>query len=739
MRNNKENIKPPCNLAASFDAEDEIKSVPETPRKAKKNRVSGCDIRLHQTIKSNNNKKSNKTKGIIAPQKTSTPVIAIEQPATSGEAANIASISLAPNIDNTQQSIFGERDIEDIMAFIDEESWKSKMRVDQELWDTKMQEATNNITTSMGDNTVLDLLDINMDHFEQMVGSSFPVQNNEVAPEPPIIQIENTHQGLHINDSQNTVEAVCITNNQTAQQQYSTIDTALFQEMMAYTNPIDPPAINQIIQPATQDMAVNNIHKSTPLGPKKQPEDCLGWTIMEKRKPLALARRAQQQQQQQSNKAEQSMITQPHAENPPQDRNKEKVLIVKLKGAVQFKRSYEQRSNEIVAGENVVNSTNEIKKIKHKDSNNQKCSNTKVYMNEAESERSFDSESKLNNNINDIGLKQIDQPKNFQTESLLNQILVTAEIHNSPDNESILNTSSEIRNEKTDISVALNDLNTVNTVESLESINLTNNDNDDSIPSIQSQASDCFNADLDLNDFIIGSKEIACRTGFVQVKIGNHDCTFDASSPYVRFSEHIVFSLIDQFSDEIQSGSYVSFNQIYCDVSIIFEGYGHGTNDVMGVNIGSLLNKKSFITSHLNNDTNKRDCLFRAIAYVAIRSEKMKNAAKGANGLNIRAYEIDAKARLLSLRCELPLELAATPVHLEKIALKLDIRIACYMVDENTGLIKTFYTNADLNNKNKTTVLLCLHKNCYYPLLYPKSLIRTKNILQIFCCIQSNA
>ncbi|CAF2212117.1 unnamed protein product, partial [Rotaria magnacalcarata] len=200
------------------------------------------------------------------------------------------------------------------------------------------------------------------------------------------------------------------------------------------------------------------------------------WTIMEKRKPLALARRAQQQQQQQSNNAEQSVITQPHTEN------KEKVLIVKLKGAIQFKRSYEQRSNEIVAGENVVNSTNEIKKIKRKDSNTQKCLNTNVYMKEAEPERLFDSESKLNNNINDVGLKQIDQPQNFQTESRLNQILVTAEIHNNPDYESILNTSNEIRNENTsntgtDISVTLNDLNTVNTAESLESINLTNNDN----------------------------------------------------------------------------------------------------------------------------------------------------------------------------------------------------------------------------------------------------------------------
>ncbi|CAF3454699.1 unnamed protein product, partial [Rotaria socialis] len=158
---------------------------------------------------------------------------------------------------------------------------------------------------------------------------------------------------------------------------------------------------------------------------------------MEKRKPLAMARRIEQQQQQQSNNVEQSPITQPQTENPPQDQNKEKVLIVKLKGAVQFKRSYEQRSNEIVAGENVVNSTNEIKKIKRKDTNNQKCLNTNVYMKEAESERPFDSVSKLNNNINDIGLKQIDQLQNFEPESHLNQILVTAEIHNNPDNESI--------------------------------------------------------------------------------------------------------------------------------------------------------------------------------------------------------------------------------------------------------------------------------------------------------------
>ena len=291
----------------------------------------------------------------------------------------------------------------------------------------------------------------------------------------------------------------------------------------------------------------------------------------------------------------------------------------------------------------------------------------------------------------------------FETESRLNQILVTAEIHANPDYEPILNTSNEIHNENTlntgtDISLAIdppaahlntvNTVNTINTAESLESINLTNNDNDGSIPSIRAPAPDCFNADLDLNDFIIGSREIACtdtffinesiidvnkkysrvdikytinvknvwhmhkktvddnileifedflhhinlsineyflrvgRTGFVQVKIGNHECTFDASSPYVRFSEDIVFSLIDQFSDQIQSGSYVSFNQIYCDVSIIFEAYGHGSNDVRGVNIGSLLNKKSFITSHLNTDTNKRDCLFRAISYVLIRTKK---------------------------------------------------------------------------------------------------------------------
>ena len=104
-----------------------------------------------------------------------------------------------------------------------------------------------------------------------------------------------------------------------------------------------------------------------------------------------------------------------------------------------------------------------------------------------------------------------------------------------------------------------------------------------------------------------------------------------------------------------------------------------------------------------------------------------KCVKRSLDGLHIRATEIDAKARLLSIKCELPLEIAATPVHLEKIALKLDIRIGCYMIEENTGLIKTFYTNADLSNKNKTTVLLCLYKNCYYPLLYPKSLIIAKN------------
>ncbi|CAF3458242.1 unnamed protein product, partial [Rotaria socialis] len=354
------------------------------------------------------------------------------------------------------------------------------------------------------------------------------------------------------------------------------------------------------------------------------------------------------------------MIIQPQTENPPQPKIKEKVLTIKLKGIIQVKRSYEHISSENVTGENIINTTND-KNIKRKTSNNKNFLNTNVYSKDTqlplETESAFDSESTINNNINDIGLQRLDQPQNFETESCLNQIVVTAEIHNNPDYESILITSNEIYNENpsntgTDISVAIdspaiiNDLNTVNTVDTLESINLTNN---------QAPTPDCFR--------------------FKRVKIGNHECTFDASSPYVRFSEDIVFSLIDQFSDQIQSGSYVSFNQIYCDVSIIFEGYGHGTNDVMGVNIGSLLNKKSFITSHLNADTNKRDCLFRAIGYVTIRSEKMKNAAKGAEGLNIRAHEIGAKARLLSLKCELPLEIAATPVHLEKIALKLDIRI----------------------------------------------------------------
>ncbi|CAF2038100.1 unnamed protein product, partial [Rotaria magnacalcarata] len=525
------------------------------------------------------------------------------------------------------------------------------------------------------------------------------------------------------------------------------------------------------------------------------------WAIVEKiNESIFAKRRLQQQQNQQSTML---MQPQPQTENPTPSsstQSKEKVLTIKLNGVVQVKRSYEHISNEKLTGENMS---------KRKTSNNKKCLNTNVYSRETqlpvETESEFDSESAINNNNNNnnaIGLQQVDQLHTFESESCLNQIVVTAEIHNNPDYEPVLNIANEIRNENTsntgtDISVAIdppapiNDLNTVNTVDSLESINLTNNDG--SISNNQPPTPDCFNADLDLNDFIIGSREIACtetffinesiidvnkkysrvdikyainiknvwhmhkktpddnileifedflhhinlsineyflrvgRTGFVQVKIGNHECTFDASSPYVRFSEDIVFSLIDQFSDQIQSGSYVSFNQIYCDVSIIFEGYGHGSNDVRGVNIGSLLNKKSFITSHLNTDNNKRDCLFRAISYVVIRSEKREKRREGCLIGEIKTYEIDAKARLLSLRCELPLEIAATPVHLEKIALKLDIRIGCYMVEENTGLIKTFYTNADLSNKNKNTVLLCLYKNCYYPLLYPKSLIQGKN------------
>ncbi|CAF2151655.1 unnamed protein product [Rotaria magnacalcarata] len=368
---------------------------------------------------------------------------------------------------------------------------------------------------------------------------------------------------------------------------------------------------------------------------------------------------------------EQPMIIQPQTENPPHPKIKEKVLTIKLKGIMQVKRSYEHISSENVTGENIINITND-KNIKRKTSNNKKCINTNVYSKDTqlplETESAFDSESTINNNnINDIGLQRLDQLQNFETESCLNQIVVTAEIHNNPDYEPILITSNEIYNENpsntgTDISVAteppayINDLNTVNTVDTLESINLTNNDG--SISNNQAPEPDCFSVDLDLNGFVIGSREIACtetffinesiidvnkkysrvdikytinvknvwhmhkktaddnileifedflhhinlsineyflrvgRTGFVQVKIGNHECTFDASSSYVRFSEDIVFSLIDQFSDQIQSGSYVSFNQIYCDVSIIFEGYGHGTNDVMGVNIGSLLNKK---------------------------------------------------------------------------------------------------------------------------------------------------
>ncbi|CAF2111034.1 unnamed protein product [Rotaria magnacalcarata] len=345
-------------------------------------------------------------------------------------------------------------------------------------------------------------------------------------------------------------------------------------------------------------------------------------------------------------------------------------------------------------------------------------------------------------------LQQLDHLQTFESESHSNQILVVAEIHANPDYEPILSPSNDTRNENTsrpfndipvaiDQSPAINYLNAINNMESLEPINLTNNDTAGSISNNQSPAPDCFNADLDLNRFIIGSRDIAHTktffitesivainkkyssidikytinikkvwrmhkntaddnvleifedflkhinfsineyflhvgcTGFIKIKIGNHECSFYASSPYVRFSEDIIFSLIDQFSDQIQSGSYVSFNQLYCYASIIFEGYGHGSNDVMGVNIENLLNKKSFITSHLNTDSNKRDCLFRAISYIVLQTEKMESAREASKGQWIKVHEIDSKARLLSMRCQLSLEIAATPVHLEKIALTI--------------------------------------------------------------------
>ncbi|CAF2072066.1 unnamed protein product, partial [Rotaria magnacalcarata] len=96
---------------------------------------------------------------------------------------------------------------------------------------------------------------------------------------------------------------------------------------------------------------------------------------------------------------------------------------------------------------------------------------------------------------------QIDQLQTFETESCLNQILVTAEIHANPDYDPALNTANEIHNENTlttgtDISVAIepsaviNELNTINTAESLESINLTNSDNGGSIFNNQAPAPD---------------------------------------------------------------------------------------------------------------------------------------------------------------------------------------------------------------------------------------------------------
>ncbi|CAF2147949.1 unnamed protein product [Rotaria magnacalcarata] len=173
-----------------------------------------------------------------------------------------------------QQPIFGERCIEDVFAFIDEQLWKRKQDVDTELWNRKVQADTNQFSISIGDHIDVDLLDINTDAFEELMGDTNQLQNNENANIPQIVQPDITQQSLQIHNIQKTGESV--TNNQPSEQEFSTINMELFKEMMADPNPIELSAINQIMQPNIEDSASENINKAAPIGVKKQPEECLG-------------------------------------------------------------------------------------------------------------------------------------------------------------------------------------------------------------------------------------------------------------------------------------------------------------------------------------------------------------------------------------------------------------------------------------------------------------------------------
>ncbi|CAF4565419.1 unnamed protein product, partial [Rotaria magnacalcarata] len=110
----------------------------------------------------------------------SEPAIIPEQAIISEGVVNTSIVSTEPIVDASQQlPIFGERCIEDVWAFIDQQEWTRKVEADKDLW----QQHLDKFSVSIGDHHNIDLLDINTDVLEELVGNTIQLQNNENIPQ----------------------------------------------------------------------------------------------------------------------------------------------------------------------------------------------------------------------------------------------------------------------------------------------------------------------------------------------------------------------------------------------------------------------------------------------------------------------------------------------------------------------------------------------------------------------------
>ncbi|CAF2159574.1 unnamed protein product [Rotaria magnacalcarata] len=276
VNNNKENVKPLVNTTSFDESDDDFKAVQQTPRKTKK-RVSPSEKSLHKITKNNNknSKNSIKTKDSRAAEKIISEPTIIPEPAIISEptiisegGANTAIVYTEPIVDASQQlPIFGERCIEDVMAFIDEQEWNRKVEADKELWQQKLDQ----FSITIGEQHNIDLLDINTDVLDELVGNTLQLQNNEnihQTVQPDVTQ----QQSMQSINNQIAGESAII--NQSTDHEFSTINMELFRELMDAPIPVEPSNTNQIMQPNIEASACDNINKAAPV--KNQPEKCLG-------------------------------------------------------------------------------------------------------------------------------------------------------------------------------------------------------------------------------------------------------------------------------------------------------------------------------------------------------------------------------------------------------------------------------------------------------------------------------